>query len=277
MNSAGFRYEQDGHLAWIIIDAPDEENSLTEEMWAEFDDRLATLGRDDDVRVIAIRGVGADFSVGNRIYQTRAGYELGLDYSDVGAAVDQARLAAWLEICLRIWNLPKPVLAAVHGRCLQHAATMCVFCDLTVVAENAEIGMRPGIPLGAGFHAPIWSWLVGWRRAKELEFLPAKRISGVEAVDWGWANYSVPENDLVQEVTQVAQTLCKYPLEVLRLEKLSINRVAEAQGFIAAVLRCPDMPALLHLSPSVQRMRKFMGEVGYDEAARRFADGSFQL
>lgn len=277
MNVAGLRHEQDGHLAWIIIDAADDGNAFTDEMWTEFDNSLAALGRDDDVRVVAIRGAGADFSVGNRSYQTKAGYELGLDYSNIGAAADQARLASWLEICLRIWNLPKPVLAAVHGRCYQHAATMCIFCDLTVVAENAEIGMRPGIPLGAGYHSPMWSWLVGWRRAKEMEFLPARRISGTEAVNWGWANYAVREEDLVEDVTQLGQTLCKYPLEILRLEKLSINRVAEAQGFIASVLRCPDMPALLHLSPSVQRMRKLMHEVGYDEAARQFADGSFKL
>ncbi|WP_425569133.1 enoyl-CoA hydratase/isomerase family protein [Pseudonocardia xishanensis] len=92
---------------------------------------------------------------------------------------------------LAIWDHPKPVIAAVHGYCIAGATQMCVFADLTIVAEDARIG-EPALPLGGGYIAPLWAPLVGPKRAKELAFLPGNAIDGRTAVEWGWANHAVP-------------------------------------------------------------------------------------
>ncbi len=47
------------------------------------------------------------------------------------------------------------------------ATQLCIFCDITVVAENAKVGW-PSIPVGGGLISPMWSFLVGPKRAKQM-------------------------------------------------------------------------------------------------------------
>ena len=139
--------------------------------------------RDTGGPVIGIRGEGRGFS---------AGYDLD-QVGKAGAAdpvADRARLQRNLDRYLAIWDHPKPVIAAVHGYCIAGATQMCVFADITVVADDAKIG-EPALPIGGGYIAPLWAPLVGPKRAKELAFVPGNSIDGRTAVEWGWANHSV--------------------------------------------------------------------------------------
>lgn len=138
---------------------------------------------------------------------------------------------------------------------------MCVFADITVVADDARIG-EPTIPIGGGYLAPVWSTLVGPKRAKELAFVPGNAIDGPTAVEWGWANHCVPAADLVACVEGLAARIALTPPEVLRIKKHSINRAAEAQGFRAAAAHVADMDALLHQAPAVHAVKQRGDEIG---------------
>ena len=65
------------------------------------------------------------------------------------------------------------------------ATQMAIFCDITMVAEDTKIGW-PVLPVGGGFIGPMWSWLVGPKRAKEGSFISGKLLSGTEAAAMGW-------------------------------------------------------------------------------------------
>ena len=134
--------------------------------------------------MIGIRGEGRGFSAGYDLEQVGSAER-------VDPVADRARLQRNLERCLAIWDHPKPVIAAVHGYCIAGATQMCVFADITVVAHDAKIG-EPALPIGGGYIAPLWAPLVGPKRAKELAFVPGNSIDGRTAVEWGWANHSVP-------------------------------------------------------------------------------------
>lgn len=269
--------ERDGPLTWIILNRPDRRNAFTDQMLEDLRLRLAELGRDPTTKVIAIRGAGDCFSVGHQGYSTPGSESTGPNYEVMGAAGDQARLGGWLQGWLEIWDNPKPVIAAVHGACYSHAATICVFCDITIVAEDADIGRRPAVPLGGGYHMPLWAWHVGWKRSKEMEFLQGKKITGTQAAEWGWANYAVPADELISNVSDMGREIGRFPSEVLRVQKMAHNRIAELQGFRLSVPMGADYDSILHFSSSVTRMRKMVREIGYEEAAKRFLDGSAGL
>jgi enoyl-CoA hydratase len=145
------------------------------------------------------------------------------------------------------------------------ATQMCVFADITVVADDARIG-EPTLPIGGGYIAPLWAPLVGPKRAKELAFVPGNSIDGPTAVEWGWANHSVPAEQLVPAVEGLASRIAMTPPDVLRIKKLSINRAMEAMGTRAATSAVAEMDALLHTSPAVLDLRRWIGEVGLKEA-----------
>ena len=193
----------------------------------------------------------------------------------VDPAVDQARLQGNLDRWLKIWDHPKPVIAAVHGYCVAVASQLCVFTDITVVADDARIS-EPSIPIGGGFIAPVWSTLVGPKRAKELAFVPGNSIDGKTAVEWGWANHSVPADQLIPAVEALAAKIAKVAPEVLRVKKLSINRAAEAQGFREALAHLAQMDASLHVSAPVLALKQRIAEVGLKTVIAEYRTPSTQ-
>lgn len=247
------RIEHEGPLTWIILDRPDKANSLSTSMLDELTNALELL-KGSGGPVLAIRGEGRGFSAGYDIGQV--GVPKAAD--PVG---DRARLQRNLDRALAIWDHPKPVIAAVHGYCVAGATQMCVYADITVVADDATIG-EPTIPIGGGYIAPLWVPLVGAKRAKELAFVPGNTIDGRTAVEWGWANHAVPAEELLDAVRGLAARIALVPPEVLRVKKLSINKAAEATGFRQASSSVAEMDALLHTAPSVLALRERVREEG---------------
>ena len=255
------RVEHAGPISWIVLARPDKANALSDAMLDEFSDALARLA-DAGGPVVGIRGEGRGFCAGYDVDQV--GKPKAAD-----PVADRERLARNVNRYLAIWDHPKPVIAAVHGYCIAGATQLCVFCDLTIVAEDARIG-EPALPLGGGYIAPLWAPLVGPKRAKELAFLPGNAIDGRTAVEWGWANQAVPADRVQAIVEGLAARMAKIPSDVLRIKKLSINRTMDAMGVRTAAAQVPEMDALLHLSPSVLQLREWIGEVGLKTAIAEF-------
>jgi enoyl-CoA hydratase len=186
---------------------------------------------------------------------------------------NHARLAGNIDRFLEIWDCPKPVIAAVHGHCLAGATQLAVFCDITVIAEDARVGW-PTLPVGGGYISPIWTWLVGPKRAKQMSFMAGSSITGSEAADWGWANVAVPESELWDQVRTVARQIARIPADMLRMKKYAVNRVLDLQGFRSSVKLGAETDALLHASRSVDVIRHAIREQGLRQAIGQFNDGA---
>jgi enoyl-CoA hydratase len=89
-------------------------------------------------------------------------------------------------------------------------------------------------------------------------------------VQWGWANHSVPADELIPAVEDLAARIAKTPPDILRIKKLSINRAMESMGVRHATSSLAEMDALLHLSPAVVELRGWIAEVGMKAAIASF-------
>lgn len=245
--------EHSGPISWIVFNRPAQANALSGSMLDSFSaalDELKTSGGS----VVGIRANGKGFC---------AGMDLG-QYGGAAAmdpVADANRLNANVARWLAMWDHPKPVIAAVHGYCAGVGAQMCVFADLTIVADDVRIS-EPGVPIGGGFIAPTWVAQVGAKRAKEFAFLPGNSIDGPTAVEWGWANHCVAADRLIAATEALAARIALVPPDVLQVKKLSINRAAEAAGFRTATSGIAEMDSLLHLAPSVLAIRERMANEG---------------
>ena len=253
--------EHSGSISWIVLNRPAQANALSRTLLESFSAALRTL-ETEGAPIIGIRANGKGFC---------AGMDLG-QYGGAAAMdplADASRLNANVARWLAIWDHPKPVIAAVHGYCAGVAAQMCIFADLTVVADDVCIS-EPGVPIGGGFIAPTWVAQVGTKRAKEFAFLPGNSIDGPTAVEWGWANHCVPADRLIEAVEALAARMALIPAQVLRVKKLSINRAAEAAGFRTATSGIAEMDSLLHLAPSVLAIRERMATHGLKAVLAEF-------
>lgn len=256
--------QREGRLAWITLDRPEKLNALNDQLLGELDAALERE-RTSDSRVLVLRGAGRAFSAG---YDISGGSEEMSGSRD--PVDDRDRQAGYIEHYLRLWDHPKPIIASVHGYCMAGATQMCVFCDLTVVAEDAVIAASPAVPVGGGFISPLWASLVGPKRAKHMSFVANNRISGATAAEWGWANFAVPPDQLEASVRDLALEVAKTPSNLLRMKKLAVNRVMELQGFRTAAFMGAETDALLHETKAVREMQDLIREHGLKEAIRRF-------
>jgi enoyl-CoA hydratase len=258
---------REGPVSWLTLNRPERLNALSDRMFAELAAALEQE-RETDSRVIVLRGAGRAFS---------AGHDLSPDATEVlepgDAVVDRDRQASYIDHFLRIWEHPKPVIAAVHGYCIAGASQLCTFCDLTIVADDAVITASPVLPLGGGFISPLWAFLVGPKRAKQMSFVAGHRISGATAAEWGWANVAVPAADLEARTRELALAIAKTPASVLRMKKLAINRVSELQGFRMAAMMGTETDVLVHETDAVETMKQALQELGLKETIRRFEAG----
>ena len=70
----------------------------------------------------------------------------------------------------------------------------------------------------------------------------------------------MPAGDLQEKVTALASDIAKVPLEILRMKKISINRVTEIQGFRSAMSMAAGTDALLHFTPTVAGLHDLIKE-----------------
>jgi enoyl-CoA hydratase len=221
----------------ITLNRPEKRNSLIHPLRGQILQALYEGDDDDTVRVQIIRGAGPSFSAGYDLAGGNEGYELPFYTADGEGQWPRHVTEGWMSI----WDLAKPVIAQVHGYCLAGGSELATCCDLVYVAEDAQMGypaVRFGVP-DMHFHA----WFVGMRKAMEM-MLTGNSISGVEAVELGWANEAFPVEELGDAVVEVATRIAKMPPDIVRLNKRIVHRGMEIMGLRTAIRAGTELCAL---------------------------------
>ncbi|GAA4663110.1 enoyl-CoA hydratase-related protein [Gordonia humi] len=266
MSDELIQVEIDGHVTWLTLNRPDRLNALSDDLLEQLGDVLdATVNT--DARVVVIRGAGRAFC---------AGYDVAPDSAEVGYAAertpveDRDRLLGNIELFTRIWRHPQPVIAAVHGHCVAGGAQLASMCDVTIVADDANIMTSPALPLGGGYLSPLWVHRVGGQRAKLMSMDAGRRITGAKAAEWGWAAEAVPADELHDFVRRTAHSIARTPGPLLRLKKEAVNRAVELEGLLTYARTGAETDALLHLTPEVRHVQSRIKEVGLKAAIVEF-------
>jgi len=233
------RYEADGAIARVTMNRPEYGNAQNSAMTYALDDAFYRAAADDDVAVVVLSGAGKHFSAGHDIgtpgrdIDTSFDRRAGLWWDHVGKPGAQSRYAreqeVYLGMCRRWRELPKPLIAQVHGACIAGGLMLAWICDLIVASDDAFFAdpvVRMGIPGVEYFAHP---WVLGPRQAKEFLFL-GERISAARAYELGMVNKVVPAGQLAGEVTAMAAKISAMPPLGLALTKKAVNQAEDAMG-----------------------------------------------
>jgi len=123
-----------------------------------------------------------------------------------------------------IWNLDKPVIAAVNGYALGGGSELAMSADIIIASENARFGqleINVGIIPGSGGTQRLQR-LIGINRAKELIYT-GDMIDAKTAYELGMINKIVPIADLMKEARALAEKLLGKSSAILKLAKSAIN------------------------------------------------------
>ncbi|MBI3247981.1 MAG: enoyl-CoA hydratase/isomerase family protein [Deltaproteobacteria bacterium] len=258
MSFTAITLEKQDRIGTLTLNRPEKLNAISPTLMTEFVEALDQIEKDSDIKVVVVRGAGRAFSTGYDLGGGGWGDKSGKPFT----IDDDRRILQWyIENWLRLRDLPKPVIAMVHGYCLAGATQLCICTDMIFVAENARIGF-PSIPAGAGYVSAFWNWMVGPHRTKYLAFLPGSQITGKEAEAMGFATRAFPAEKLEEETYSYARRVAKVPAQKLQLEKMGINRAMDLRGFRVAVLSGAEYDAIFHFGPGNEEIRKIQKERG---------------
>lgn len=216
-------------LATLILNRPERLNALNTEMAREVSAAIGELQGRADVRAVILRGEGRAFSAGGDIRAMRE----WIERQQPEGFFDEP-LEAIHGMIRALWDLPQPVIAAVHGVAAGAGMSLTLAADLRVAAEGARfslafinIGLSPDS--GSTYTLPR---LVGLGKALELAMI-GEFIDAAEAVRLGLVNHVVPEAQLISAAEELAQRIAeKSAYAVARIKRLlheSYARPLEAQ------------------------------------------------
>lgn len=246
---AHVRYEDGGDgVARVVLDRPERRNAQSPALLYELDAAFLRAATDEAVRVVVLAAEGPDFSSGHDLH---GGFELPgpptatLDGPVPGRGPAERHFAfeceAYLGLCRRWREIPKPTVAEVQGRVIGGGLMLVWPLDIVVAADDASF-CDPVTAFGVnGGEYFVHAWELGARKAKELLFT-GDPISATDALAIGMVNHVVPAGELTAFTMALARRMAMRPPHALRLAKMSVNRSLDAQGLQNAV----DVAFALH-------------------------------
>jgi 2-(1,2-epoxy-1,2-dihydrophenyl)acetyl-CoA isomerase len=215
MSPNSVRVQKKDKIGTIVLNRPKIMNAMNEELILELQDALQRMEKDEDIRVVIIKGAGNHFCSG----------------ADMNLLAQEASSDQWLQsvrqlgrVIQQIREIPQPVITRIRGVAAGGGANLALAGDFVLAAEDArfiQIFIHLGLILDAGgtFFLPR---LVGLAKARELAML-GNEIDGTTAAAIGLIYKSVPHESLDHEVESLANNLALKQRTAISLIKQGLD------------------------------------------------------
>ena len=137
--------EIDGGVAKLTLNRPQQRNALSMALMQSLTTALADIADNRDVTVVVIRGNGPGFCAGHDLKEMRA---------DDREEAHERTLEECVRLMTGIIELPKPVIAQVHGIATAAGCQLVATCDLAIAADDARFA-TPGVNIGLFCSTPM--------------------------------------------------------------------------------------------------------------------------
>jgi methylglutaconyl-CoA hydratase len=213
----------DGGIATITLNRPEKRNAISFQLVAELLSALVEIERSSESQVAILTGTGKAFCAGLDLEELKS----LLGKSQQQNLEDSARMA---QLFRRLYDFPKPTIAAVNGAAVAGGAGLATMCDFTFAIPDANFGYTE---VRIGFVPAIVSsmlvWQVGHKVARDL-LMTGRMFNASEAHRYGLVNEVVESERLMEHARQLAAELMQNSPSSVRATKKLIN------GFLATHL-----------------------------------------
>ena len=208
----------------LMLNNPDERNTLTAPMVDEIVAAMDTFEAEESVGAIVVTGTPPAFCAGANLgnLQQADGSSLGNIY----------------EGFLRIARSPLPTIAAVNGAAVGAGMNLALGCDVRLAARRAkfdtrflQIGIHPG-----GGHTWMFRRIAGPQAAMAAVVF-GEVLDGAEAERVGLAHRCVDDDALLAAAHEMAARAASAPRELVIVTKKTIQDMADIDEHPAAVQR----------------------------------------
>jgi 2-(1,2-epoxy-1,2-dihydrophenyl)acetyl-CoA isomerase len=215
-------------VAVLTMNRPDRRNAMSEAMMAAMDRVLGDVEADDAVGCVVLTGAGGAFCAGGDV-KAMAERSAADRAQSMDAAIHRQRLRQ-RATSGRLWQMPKPTIAAIGGPAAGAGLSLALACDLRYAVPDAVLTTAFARVGFSGDYGGTWflTRLVGSARARELYYF-SERLSAAEAERLGIVNAVFPAADFDLEVRQRAARLAHGPRLAYRYMKENLNRAVHGE------------------------------------------------
>ncbi len=211
MNYSEIIVEIENFIGKITLNRPNELNTFNTQLAIELNNALLEFDKNDQVRVILLKGAGKHFCA-------------GIDLNEF-AGKNVVEYKEWIEQMeqplVTMSKIKKPVVAQVQGVAAANGAGLVAAADLAIFSDRAKVGLT-AINVGLNCIGPVVpvSKSVGRKKALEL-LLFGDLIKADEALRIGLINRVVPDADLENETLAWVEKLAQKSPIALQIAKSS--------------------------------------------------------
>ena len=244
----------------ITLNRPERRNAMSDGMLQGL---VASLGDAEvatDVGAVVLTGAGGAFCAGGDVKgMAEAGGEGGGSAVQYDARVHLQR-GNQRDTAGKLYELPKPTIAALPGPAAGAGLSIALSCDLRYASPNAILTTAFARVGFSGDYGGTYfmSRLIGSAKAREL-YLLSEKVGMEEAERLGLVNGVFSEDSLQDEVMAIGRRLAQGPTVAYRYMKENLNRAVHGE-----MGECLDMEAAHHIHCGQTRDHK--------EAAKAFVD-----
>jgi methylglutaconyl-CoA hydratase len=215
MNFKTLQLAYEHRVATITLNRPDKRNAISFELLEELMAALDEVER-SPAQVLILTGAGKAFCAGLDLEELKG--LLGKTHAE--NLEDSARMA---RVFRRIYDFPKPAIAAVNGAAIAGGTGMATMCDFTLAVPEAKFGYTE---VKIGFVPAIVSsilvWQVGHKIARDL-LMTGRLFDAAEAHRYGLVNEVVPPERLMARARELAAQILENSPASVRSTKQLIN------------------------------------------------------
>ena len=188
-----FELKIENHIAHLVLNRPQELNTMHMTFWRELDVVLHDLHQGKQARVLVISSTGKHFSAGMSLDAFGSSVSMD-DQSAEGRAAIADLLWELQSTFTRLENLRIPVIVALQGGCIGGAVDMVTACCLRYASADAffciqEINIGMVADVGTLQRLPK---LIPMAVAKELAYT-GRRMGANQALQHGLVNEVLPD------------------------------------------------------------------------------------
>ncbi len=205
MKYTQLKYELKESMLVLTLNRPEQLNTFTPRMREELIDSFDRADADDNVRVVIVTGTGKAFCAG-------ADFGRGEETFNYGKRDSEDTLESHRDngglVSLRIYDMKKPVIAAINGSAVGVGLTMTLPMDIRLAADNAKMGFvftRRGVVPEA-----CSSWflprIVGMSQALEW-VLTGRVFTAQEALSGGLVSQVLTTDMLLARAYEIAREI----------------------------------------------------------------------
>jgi enoyl-CoA hydratase/carnithine racemase len=273
-------YEKQRQGVLITWNRPETLNAISRQLEYELAEALDEAEQDPEVRAIVLTGMGRAFSSGYDIGGERPEtvWPSGLPQGQSAAEVlDTWRSRSHTETAklLQIWELSKPVIAAVHGWCMGGGSWYALACHMTYASDDAVFA-QPEVRMISNTNF-FWTLNAGYKHALRYA-LTGDHIDAQEALRIGIINDVVPKDKLIDTCFRIVERIALVSPETVKLNLAVATRGLEMMGLRNALMLNDELSALVQSSQR-EDFKRHLLDARHQGGMRAFLqrrDGPFQ-